>query len=262
MINLDLNKLDQDKIRKQKRKKLLLIAIAPTIILLVLGIFFIRPAFSMMLYNMNYSGKNYSGAESVAESQNFINIIEPFIADYHVGTALLQDAKYEEAEKKLISSLEQGPDKENICKVRTNLGYSVEKQADQLAANNNYPDAIIKYSEAIGYLNGDDCANQQSHSASKDKKAQESMERSQKKLKDLVEKLNEQAEENKPSEEEKYHDGQYNNSQVTEEELENLTNNNALDAVNNELYGKVTDPNGPYSFSTLRCDSYAGDICY
>ena len=91
MINLDLNKLDQDKIRKQKRKKLLLISIAPCIILLVLGVFFLRPAITMMLYNMNYSGKNYKGAESVADTQNFLNIIEPYIADYQIGTAMIQD---------------------------------------------------------------------------------------------------------------------------------------------------------------------------
>ena len=225
MINFDLNKLDQDKIRKQKRKKLLLISIAPCIILLVLGVFFLRPAITMMLYSMNYSSKNYKGAESVADTQNFLNIIEPYIADYQIGTAMIQDGDYTGAEQKLISSLEQDPDKENVCKVRTNLAYSIEKQADKLSSEENYSDAIIKYSEAVGYLSGDNCADQQDSSKGSDEQAQKAMDRDKKKIKDLVEKLNSQADDNKPSDEDKYHDGQYNDAEVTDDELQQMQNN-------------------------------------
>lgn len=259
MINFDLNKLDQDKIRKQKRKKLLLISIAPCIILLVLGAFFLRPAITMMLYNMNYSGKNYKGAESVADTQNFLNIIEPYIADYQIGTAMIQDGDYTGAEQKLISSLEQDPDEENVCKVRTNLAYSIEKQADKLSSEENYSDAIIKYSEAVGYLSGDNCADQQDSSKGSDEQAQKAMDRDKKKIKDLVEKLNSQADDNKPSDEDKYHDGQYNDAEVTDDELQQMQNN-SLQVINSELYGKIMKDGSSYSYQ--RCDDYSGDHCY
>lgn len=259
MINFDLNKLDQDKIRKQKRKKLLLISIAPCIILLVLGIFFLRPAITMTLYNMNYSGKNYKGAESVADTQNFLNIIEPYIADYQIGTAMIQDGDYTGAEQKLISSLEQDPDKENVCKVRTNLAYSIEKQADKLSSEENYSDAIIKYSEAVGYLSGDNCADQQDSSKGSDEQAQKAMDRDKKKIKDLVEKLNSQADDNKPSDEDKYHDGQYNDAEVTDDELQQMQNN-SMQIINSELYGKIMEDGSSYSYQ--RCDDYGGDHCY
>ena len=261
MINFDLNKLDQDKIRKKKRKKLLLISIAPCVILLVLGIFFLRPAITTTLYNMNYSGKNYAGAASVAETQNFLNIIEPYIADYQIGTAFIQDGKFEDAQSKLVSSLEQGPDKDNVCKVRTNLAYSIEKQADKLSGEENYSDAIIKYSEAIGYLSGDNCADQQDPSKGDDEQAKEAMKRDKKKVQDLVEKLNSMAEENKPSEEDKYQDGQYNNAEVTEDEFQNMQNSpNSLQSINNELYGKILEEGSSYSY--LSCDYFNGEHCY
>lgn len=259
MINFDLNKLDQDKIRKQKRKKLLLISIAPCIILLVLGVFFLRPAITMTLYNMNYSGKNYKGAESVADTQNFLNIIEPYIADYQIGTAMIQDGDYTGAEQKLISSLEQDPDEENVCKVRTNLAYSIEKQADKLSGEENYSDAIIKYSEAVGYLSGDNCADQQDSSKGSDEQAQKAMDRDKKKIKDLVEKLNSQADDNKPSDEDKYHDGQYNDAEVTDDELQQMQNN-SMQIINSELYGKIMKDGSSYSYQ--RCDDYSGDHCY
>jgi hypothetical protein len=98
MIDLDPAIVDQETLRKKRRKKLLLISLGPNIILVIAGLFFLRPAGTDVLYHMNFSGRN-AGAVTVARIQQFANLIEPYIAYYDAGTALIQQGEGKEAEK-------------------------------------------------------------------------------------------------------------------------------------------------------------------
>ena len=50
MLNLDPQIIDQDKVRLRRRKKLLKYAIIPIILVLLIGVFFLRTGFYNIVY--------------------------------------------------------------------------------------------------------------------------------------------------------------------------------------------------------------------
>ena len=52
MLNLDPQIIDQDKVRLRRRKKLLKYAIIPIILVLLIGVFFLRTGFYNIVYKL------------------------------------------------------------------------------------------------------------------------------------------------------------------------------------------------------------------
>jgi hypothetical protein len=177
MIDLDPAIVDQETLRKKRRKKLLLISLGPNIILVIAGLFFLRPAGTDVLYHMNFSGRN-AGAVTVARIQQFANLIEPYIAYYDAGTALIQQGEGKEAEKELRQSLANDPPQDKVCKVRVNLSYSIEMQADDAREHSRFSEALALLSKAEGVLYENGCApKNNTKEPAKDKHAEEAKKR-------------------------------------------------------------------------------------
>ena len=177
MIDLDPAIVDQETLRKKRRKKLLLITLGPNIVLVVAGIFFLRPVGTDILYHMNFSSRS-SGAVTVARIQQFANLIEPYIAHYDAGTALIQQGEGKEAEKELRQSLANDPPRDQVCKVRVNLSYSVEMQADNAREHSRFDEALALLSKAEGVLYENGCASKNNtNEPARDKHAEEAKKR-------------------------------------------------------------------------------------
>ena len=177
MIDLDPAIVDQETTRKKRRKKLLLIALGPIILLVVAGAFFLRPACADVLYRINFDSNN-GGAIAIAKMQQFANLIEPYVAYYNSGTALIQQKEGREAEKELRQSLASNPPQDKICQVRVNLSYSIEMQADDARSDRRFDDALALLSKAEGVLYENGCASKISNKEyGKDKHAEEAKKR-------------------------------------------------------------------------------------
>ncbi|MCQ2570965.1 MAG: hypothetical protein MJ154_01830 [Candidatus Saccharibacteria bacterium] len=121
MINLDPSIIDQDSVRKKRRKKMLSIAIAPVIILFAASLFFMRQGVFDILFGINYKNEDAGIAISLSQMQKIGNIIEPYIAYYNAGTAYLKDGDGHSAESESRESSKNIPQEEQISKVRGNL---------------------------------------------------------------------------------------------------------------------------------------------
>ena len=232
MINLDPSIIDQDKIRKQRRKKLLFYALTPVIILFLAGLFFLRPCVFDALYSLNYDNENAGFNIFISGVQTKLNIIEPYIAHYSAGTAYIKDNDGVQAEKELRKSLEKNPPADKVCQVRTNLSYSIEMQADQANISGHPEEALVLFSTAEGILYGDNCASKQQSSSDdnnsqqnsndqqkgRDGKAEAAKQRISQKRNKIVSKMNGQDENGQESD-------PNTDIQISEEQLNSLKNN-------------------------------------
>lgn len=240
MINLDPSIIDQESVRKKRRKKLMLYATAPIIVLLVAGLFFARPGIFNILYNMNYNNADANFIIFISGLQTKANIIEPYIAHYDAGTAYIKDNDGVRAEAELRSSLRSNPPADKICQVRTNLAYSIEMQADQETIKGKYGEALVLYSTSEGILYGDNCASKD-NSESRDKKAGEAKKRISQKRGKITSEMNGQSEDGEES-------NPYTDTQINESQLQELRNNlmNGLDIQNYTRQKQFASGGGSY----------------
>jgi len=189
MINLDPSIIDQESLRKKRRKKLLLIFIAPVTILTLAGLFFLRPGIFDILFGMNYDNRDSGAIVSLGQMQKVANIIEPYIAYYNAGTAYLKDGDGVKAETELRESIKKLPPQDKICQVRTNLSYSIEIQADEAMINRKYDEALVLFSRAEGILYEDNCASKQAE-AIEDKMIEAAIKRITRKRGTVVSEMN------------------------------------------------------------------------
>ena len=158
MINLDPALLDRDKVRKEHRKHLLHLCLAPMIILLVISLFFLSSWFYKFVYFVSYNNNNFPIARDITETRFLINILEPYIPDYNQGVALMRMGEFKKAEQSFEKSIENNPPADRICAVYENLSLSVEKQADSAKIGGQYGNAIELYSYAQSILVSSGCA--------------------------------------------------------------------------------------------------------
>lgn len=158
MINLDPGIVDQNRVRKDRRKRLFKTALLPLIILFIVSIIFLRPGIYNVIMSISYGGKNYSISESASGMQTFINVLEPYIAHYNHGVSNLQLSHYDKAEADFEESLTNNPPEEMLCKIYINLSYSIEMQADTMMNRGSYDTAIEMYNRAESILYSNGCA--------------------------------------------------------------------------------------------------------
>ena len=190
MINLDPALLDQDKIRKEKRKELLKRYSIPFFLLVLIALFFLSTWIYNLVFLISYDGKNFPIADGFTETRFFINILEPYIADYNQGAARLRMGQYEKAEESFTNSLQKSPAKERLCQIYVNLSLSIEFQADTLLQKSNFNKALELYGRAESVLYNNNCAKKGADSSGEDSKAEAAKDRLNKKRGDAADKMN------------------------------------------------------------------------
>lgn len=171
MLELNPEIVDQDKIRKQKRKRMLKIAFLPCLLLVLAGGFFLRTTAFNVIYDLSYENKNYDTTELITEMQKVGNIVTPYITFFDSGVTKLVKTDYSGAEAEFRSALKENPPKNMLCKIYVNLSLSIELQADTLVKKQKYDDALVLYNTAQSTLYENNCANKQDGNGS-DKKAE------------------------------------------------------------------------------------------
>lgn len=150
--------MDVDAKRLKRRKKWLLLSIAPITVFLLAAIKLVTPTITTSLLQSMYEEGNYNAAQFWGTVNSFINIIEPYKAHFNNGTVLFRLHRYIDAEKELNQALLRNPPKDVVCEVRVNLALSIEAQADILSEEKKYDESIILYDKARTTLYGDNCA--------------------------------------------------------------------------------------------------------
>lgn len=180
MINLDPAIIDQEKVRKTRRKQLFKFAIIPLSLLVILSAVFLRPGIYNILMSFSYNNKNYSSSASLSKNQSVANPFEVYLPHYNEGVSNLHLQKYSDAEANFEKSADLNPPDEMICKINVNLSYSIEKQADALTVQEEYLEAITRYNIAMSKLYNDGCLSDGLNS--KDANAEDARDRIEQKI--------------------------------------------------------------------------------
>ena len=156
MLNLNPEIVDQERVRKMRRKRLIRYFIGPIIVLLLIGMFFLRTGVFNVAFAIVYNGGNFDSAETMANLQSFGNIVSPYIVHFDKGNTYFRKGKYKEAEKEFRSSLKESPPESELCKIYINFSLSVEKQGDEAFNSKDFGQSLILYNsaKAILYENG------------------------------------------------------------------------------------------------------------
>ena len=247
MLNLDPQIIDQDKVRLRRRKKLLKYAIIPIILVLLIGVFFLRTGFYNIVYKLSYDNRNYDTPTSISSMQLFGNMIQPYIAYYNRGTAELNISEYDEAEEDFRASLRENPPKAELCKIYVNLSLSIELQGDTALQGSDYNKALEAYNRAESVLYSNGCAAKGSNSNGKDSKAEAAKERINDKRGDATDKMN-----NHKDADEDYDDTP-EKKQISDDDLKKI-NKGVMNP--GEIHNKTSV--NPYTL----CWSSNGDKCW
>lgn len=190
MLNLNPEIVDQDRIRKLKRKRLLKIAAIPTLALFVVGLFFLRTGIFNVMFANSYNNGLYDSAKTFADIQSFANIISPYIMYFDRGDALFQQAEYKKAEDEFRASLRENPPETELCKIYVNLSLSVERQADILMNDKKLDEALVLYNSAEAILYENNCAEKRDDQRGKDPRADSSKDRIINKRRQVISMIN------------------------------------------------------------------------
>ena len=242
MIDLDPSIIDQESVRKKRRRKMLRIAIIPVLLLIATSIFFIRQGAFDIIFGIAYNAEKADTAITLSQLQKNGNIIEPYIAYYNAGTAYLKDGDGKKAETELQESLKKLPPNDKVCQVRVNLSYSVEIQADEAKILKKYNDALVLFSRAEGILYEDGCASKTDSKNSKDKNADTAKDRISQKRNEVVSEMNR-------SSGNKTIDPKKGGLEISEEQLKKLqeetsSGNDARSEAMNAITGKFANGGG------------------
>ena len=82
-----------------------------------------------------------SHAFAAGSSSKPVSDTRPGVIDYNDGVKLMQQAKYDRAERKFAAALKKNPE---MAEAHNNLGYSLRKQGTK-----NYDKALSHYNQAI-----------------------------------------------------------------------------------------------------------------
>ncbi len=216
MLNLNPELVDQDKIRKIKRKQMLKYAFVPCLLLILASAFVFRIGIFNIVYSVSYNNQNFDIANGAADFQGIGNVITPYIKFFDGGVAKLRNMQFTEAENDFRASLKENPPEEILCSIFTNLSLSIEFQADEKFNNKQYDDALVLYGKAQSTLYSNGCASKDENEGS-DSLAKNAKKRIDNKLSRTMNKINSVSDENG--------DGDENNSgksTITQEQQNRL----------------------------------------
>ncbi|MBO4855529.1 hypothetical protein J5500_03960 [Candidatus Saccharibacteria bacterium] len=251
MLNLNPELVDQDKIRKLKRKRLLKYASVPCLLLILCSIFVFRIGIFNVVYGVSYSNQNYEVANSMAEAQGLGNVITPYLRYYDGGVAKLRQKMNVDAEKDFRASLKENPPEEVLCMIYTNLSLSIELQADEKFQKELYDEALILYAKAQSTLYSNGCAEKDSD-AGKDALAKSAKTRIDGKMSKTMNKINSVADD----------DPDDPGTQSPEKELSQNQINQLNERRQNQNEVSWQVRNGVGSSAGKYCSPSSGDVCW
>lgn len=190
MIDLDPKIVDQEKIRKDKRKHMLKIAILPGVLLIVLFLMAFRQSFYNVLFSAAVKTNDAGFGNALTQMQLFSNYAEPYIAHYNEGIMRLKSGDYEGAEQSFRTSLKNDPPEEKLCDIYNNIAVSLELRADELVKTSTYNTAIELYTQGESMLYSSGCASRNDDEEPKDVKSDETSERISEKRSEAIAKMN------------------------------------------------------------------------
>ena len=152
----DLAKLDVEKIRHQKKRKLLIWSLPICIVVAILSLVLLIMTIGTKLSISKYDKKNYQSSQKTLSNLRYINLFDRYKTKYNYGTALLGNSRYKEAEAEFKEALLDVP-LSFECQVRFNMVISVVAQAEQFYADKKYNEAILAYDRAKAVIDGKDC---------------------------------------------------------------------------------------------------------
>lgn len=166
-----------------------------------------------------YVVDDYSGSESAARGQEFLNWFEPYKAPFNIGTALGAAEQLPEARAKLEEALELAHGLE-VCGVRINLALVIERQGDAARADGDGAGAAELYGEALTITveTPDECNSEEAQQQSSD--PQRDMEKSLEDTKDRLKQKQQEQQQPPPPEEEEQ--PQEQEPQPSEDQLQDL----------------------------------------
>lgn len=128
-------------------------------VLVILLIFAIK-ALSMVGVNSAgisaYDEGRFAASRDSFAQLSFGNVFQPWIADYNRGTAEYRLRDYAAARESFTAALDRVP-AEYECRVVLNLVATIERQGDELAAQQQPRDAAEHYEDALRLLSDTDC---------------------------------------------------------------------------------------------------------
>ncbi|MGB2787318.1 MAG: tetratricopeptide repeat protein [Candidatus Saccharimonadaceae bacterium] len=149
---LDLSKLDFEKNRLAKRRKLLLFSLPIVVIALLFSLKFLSIAVCAGFSADSFKKGQYTASSDWLNPLLFLNVFEPYKVHHNKGNALYKLGKFEEAEAQYRRALETVP-VDGECAVRVNLALSLEAQADTKASNKDFDAAVILYDKVKAVIN-------------------------------------------------------------------------------------------------------------
>jgi hypothetical protein len=142
----DLSKLTPDKTRLARRKKLLKQTMVASIVIFIGGFLLTMPNAITGKALKSYFKNDFNGAARTLRILTFPNMIESYKLHLNTGDSHYQLGKFKEAESQFRAAQELAPSK-YYCQMTINLALSIEAQADALASEKKYDEAIVRYDE-------------------------------------------------------------------------------------------------------------------
>lgn len=153
----DLSRLDTERIRKDRRKRLLVWSLPVCAAVLIFSLW----VGAILLFNRQgqeaYGRADYTAAANAYHKMLALNGFERYKMEFNYGTALLGAGQYEAAQTALTKALSLNIPPAESCQVRVNLVLSLVAQADKKAENKEYDAAILLYDQAKAVVDGKDC---------------------------------------------------------------------------------------------------------
>lgn len=194
MLNLDPSLLNQDKIRRERRKRWLKLTIVPVIVFALVFLFFIRTTIYNLIVGPSFKGGDYGAPSVLTSMQKIGNLLEPYLSYYNSGYIKLMEAEKSEdlieAENDFRESMKHNPPESMLCSIYTNLSYSIELQGDIASEAKTYDEALVFYNKAESVLYENGCASKEDGKKGKDELADSAKERVIKKREKTVSSAN------------------------------------------------------------------------
>lgn len=188
MIDLDPKIVDQETVRKNKRKRMLKIAVLPCILIIILALMAFRQSAYNAFFGLVIKNNEAEFGNVLTQMQLFSNYAEPYIAHYNEGIVRAKNGHYSEAEQSFRTSLENNPPEAVLCDIYNNLAVSIELRADELVKTSTYRSAIELYTQSESILYSSGCASKTGKI--KDKKSGETARRISEKRSEAIAKMN------------------------------------------------------------------------
>lgn len=148
----DLAKIDTEATRKRTRKKLLLVSLPVTVLVLLVGLWFMAPRLATKMAISSYDGGNYDSAQTYLRPLSFANAFERYKLYFNRGTAAAMNKQYDYAADQFVIALAYVNDEKLECKVRYNLVLTYVKQAESFVSADKLAEAVTAYTKAIAQI--------------------------------------------------------------------------------------------------------------